>query len=124
VLSAPDLALLAAVGIARVKVRRPLRVAVLSTGDELVADALQEAAPHQIYDANRPMLLGLLAGWGFDAVDLGHAPDDAGEIAARLDRGAREADAILTSGGASAGDEDHVARLLGQRGTVSSWRIA
>ncbi len=59
-----------------------------------------------------------------EAIDLGHAPDDAAEIAARLDRGAREADAILTSGGASAGDEDHVARLLGQRGSLSSWRIA
>lgn len=123
-LTPPDLALLSALGIPRVEVHRPLRVAVLSTGDELVGDPAREAAPHQIYDANRPMLLALLSGWGFVPVDLGHAPDDAAEITARLDRGAREADAILTSGGASAGDEDHVARLLGQRGTVSSWRIA
>lgn len=124
VLTPADLALLSAVGVARVQVRRPLRVAVLSTGDELVADPGRAAAPHQIYDANRPMLLALLAGWGFEPVDLGHAPDEAGAIASLLDRGAREADAILTSGGASAGDEDHVSRLLGQRGTVSSWRIA
>lgn len=124
VLTSADLALLTAVGIDRVQVHRPLRVAVLSTGDELVPSAAQEAAPHQIFDANRPMLLALLSDWGFEAVDLGHAPDDVGELAARLDQGARRADAILTSGGASAGDEDHVSRLLGQRGTVSSWRIA
>jgi hypothetical protein len=60
----------------------PLRVAVLSTGDELVSDPARRE-PHQIYDANRPMLLACLAGWGFEPVDLGHAPDDAGEIAAR-----------------------------------------
>lgn len=124
VLTPPDLALLSAVGIARVTVHRPLRVAVLSTGDELVAHPTETAAPHQIYDANRPMLLALLADWGFEPLDLGHAQDDAEALAARLDRGARAADAILTSGGASAGDEDHVSRTLAQRGTVSSWRIA
>jgi molybdopterin molybdotransferase len=110
VLTPPDLALLSALGIARVQVHRPLRVAVLSTGDELVADPGHAAAPHQIYDANRPMLLALLADWGFEPVDLGHAPDDAGALAARSTAARGEADAILTSGGASAGDEDHVSR--------------
>lgn len=123
-LSPADLALLTALGVAEVAVFRPLRVGVLSTGTELIADAGSPAAPHQIYDANRPMLLALLAGWGFVPVDLGHAPDDPVEIARRLDRGAQEADAILTSGGASAGDEDHVSRLLGESGTLTSWRIA
>ncbi len=111
VLGAADMALLSALGVASVPVRRRLRVAVLSTGDELLADPAAPAALHQIYDANRPMLLALAAGWGFEAVDLGHAPDNA-------------ADVILTSGGASAGDEDHVSRLLRERGTLSSWRIA
>ena len=124
VLTPADLALLTALGVAEVSVRRVLRVAVLSTGDELVPDPTTLAAPHQIYDANRPMLLAVLADWGFRPVDLGHAPDDPAEIAARLDRGASMADAILTSGGASAGDEDHVSRLLAQRGSLSSWRIA
>jgi molybdopterin molybdotransferase len=123
-LSAADLALLTALGVGEVSVHRPLRVAVLSTGTELIADPAAPAAPHQIYDANRPMLLALLEGWGFVPVDLGHAPDDPDEIARRLDAGAREADAILTSGGASAGDEDHVSRLLGESGTLTSWRIA
>ncbi|WP_213686094.1 gephyrin-like molybdotransferase Glp [Roseicyclus sp.] len=124
VLTPADLALLSAVGVGQVQVHRRLRVGVLSTGDELLPDPGAPAAPHQIFDANRPMLLALLAGWGFDAVDLGHAPDDAAQIAARLDQGAQSADAILTSGGASAGDEDHVSRLLRERGNVSSWRIA
>lgn len=123
-LSSADLALLTALGVAQVTVHRPLRVAVLSTGTELIPDPALPAADHQIYDANRPMLLALLAGWGFEAVDLGHAPDDPGQIARLLDRGAHTADAILTSGGASAGDEDHVSRLLGDSGTLTSWRIA
>lgn len=124
VLTPADMALLSAVGVGKVQVHRRLRVAVLSTGDELQPDPGMTAAPHQIFDANRPMLLALLAGWGFDPIDLGHAPDDAAQIAARLDQGAGSADAILTSGGASAGDEDHVSRLLRERGNVSSWRIA
>ena len=124
VLGPADLALLTALGVARVRVHRPLRVAVLSTGDEVLADATHPAAPHQIYDANRPLLLSLIAAWGYQPVDLGHARDDADLIAARLDHGAGAADVILTSGGASAGDEDHISRLLTARGNLSSWRIA
>ncbi|BDW84676.1 molybdopterin molybdenumtransferase MoeA [Roseicyclus marinus] len=123
-LTPADLALLSAVGVAQVTVHRRLRVGVLSTGDELLPDPGTDAAPHQIFDANRPMLLALIEAWGYEPVDLGHAPDDAAIIAARLDHGAQQADAILTSGGASAGDEDHVSRLLRERGTLSSWRIA
>ena len=123
-LRAPDLALLAALGVGRVQVCRRLRVGVLSTGDEIIPDPALPALPHQIWDANRPMLLALAAGWGCAAVDLGHVRDDRRKIAARLDRGAARVDVILTSGGASAGDEDHVSRLLRTRGTLSSWRIA
>ncbi|MBC7154139.1 MAG: molybdopterin molybdenumtransferase MoeA [Rhodobacteraceae bacterium] len=123
-LRAPDLALLSALGIDRVTACRPLRVGVLSTGDEIVSQPGAPVLPHQIYDANRPMLLGLAAGWGYEPVDLGHVRDDPRRIAAALDRGATRADVILTSGGASAGDEDHVSHLLRTQGTLSSWRIA
>ncbi|MDZ4096013.1 MAG: gephyrin-like molybdotransferase Glp [Paracoccaceae bacterium] len=123
-LRAPDLALLSALGVARVSVHRPLRVGVLSTGDEIVPDPALNALPHQIWDANRPMLLALAAAWGCIPVDLGHVGDDRRKIAARLDRGAAKTDVILTSGGASAGDEDHVSMLLRTRGVLSSWRIA
>ncbi|NDW35173.1 gephyrin-like molybdotransferase Glp [Salipiger sp. PrR007] len=123
-LRAPDLALASALGIAELPVHRPLRVGVLSTGDEIIASPELPAAPHQIWDANRPMLLSLAQGWHYEPVDLGHVGDDAAAIAERLHEGAREADVILTSGGASTGDEDHVSALLRARGTLSSWRIA
>ncbi len=123
-LRAPDLALLSALGVAKVEVFRPLRVGVLSTGDEIVASAALPAAPHQIWDANRPMLLALARDWGCEAIDLGHVCDDPAAIEARLNDGAAQTDVILTSGGASAGDEDHVSALLRRKGTLSSWRIA
>ena len=123
-LRAPDLALLSALGIPEVDVYRPLRVGVLSTGDEIISSPATPAAPHQIWDANRPMLLALARGWGYEAVDLGHVRDDAAKIEKRLGKGAAKADVILTSGGASAGDEDHVSALLRRKGTLSSWRIA
>ena len=123
-LRAPDLALLSALGIGEVEVYRQLRVGVLSTGDEIVSRPDLPAEPHQIYDANRPMLLSLAAGWGYEAVNLGHVKDRPAQIAKKLDAAAAKVDVILTSGGASAGDEDHVSRLLRERGTLSSWRIA
>ncbi|MBM9593326.1 molybdopterin-binding protein [Roseitranquillus sediminis] len=123
VLRPPDLALLAATGIARVEVRRRLRVGVLSTGDELAEPGVA-AEPELTYDANRPMLLALMRRWGHEAVDLGHARDDRGGLRQRLDRAAEGVDAILTSGGASAGDEDHVSALLREAGSLDLWRIA
>ncbi|MFD0979153.1 molybdopterin-binding protein [Tropicimonas aquimaris] len=123
-LRAPDLALLSALGIAEVAVHRRLRVGVLSTGDEIIPSPDLPAQPHQIWDANRPMLLRLAEGWGYAPVDLGHVRDDSTEIERRLNDGTEQADVILTSGGASAGDEDHVSALLSSRGTLSSWRIA
>lgn len=121
----PDLALLSAVGTARVSVFRPLRMGVLSTGDEIVPDAGEAMLQAgRIYDANRPMLLAMARRWDHMPVDLGHVGDDRAALAARLDRGAQEADVIFTSGGASAGDEDHVSALLQGAGAMQSWRIA
>lgn len=123
-LRAPDLALLSALGVAELPVYRQLRVGVLSTGDEIIPSPDMPARSHQIWDANRPMLLSLAEGWGYEPVDLGHVGDDPGKIESRLNEAATRADVILTSGGASAGDEDHVSALLKSRGTLSSWRIA
>jgi len=118
-----DLALCAAVGVADLSVREPLRVAVISTGDELVEPG-QPAREGQIFDANRPMLIALLRDLGFHPLDLGRVADDRDSLRAAFDRGAAEADAILTSGGASAGDEDHVSALLNEAGAMAEWRIA
>lgn len=122
-LTPADLALLSAVGIAQVPVREPLRVAVLSTGDELIEPGGQ-AGLGQIYDANRPMLLSLVERIGFQPVDLGRVADNRETLRARLNDAAEQADVILTSGGASAGDEDHVSALLRQAGAMQEWRIA
>lgn len=123
VITPADLALMAATGVPEVAVRRPLRVGVLSTGDEL-ADVGEQTTDGQIYDANRPMLLALLARLHHEAVDLGRAPDNRAALRACLDRAAGQVDAIITSGGASAGDEDHVSALLEQAGAMALWRIA
>ena len=118
ILRPTDLAFAIAAGHGHLPVRTRLRVGVLSTGDEITEPGSVAGIP----DVNRPMLLAMLAGWGLDPVDLGHAPDDAGALAAILD--AADTDAILTSGGASAGEEDHLSRLLRERGGVHHWRIA
>jgi molybdopterin molybdotransferase len=120
-----DLALLSAVGISQVTVYRQLRMGVLSTGDE-VAAASDEALldNSRIYDANRPMLLAMACRWNHVPVDLGHVGDDRAALAGRLDRAIPQVDVIFTSGGASAGDEDHVSALLQEAGVLQSWRIA
>ncbi|MDQ7080574.1 MAG: molybdopterin-binding protein [Paracoccaceae bacterium] len=122
-LSPHDLGVLAATGCGMVEVWRPLRVGVLSTGDE-IHPVGSDIADEHIYDANRPMLLAMLARWGVQAVDLGHARDERDLLRDVLDDAADKVDAILTSGGASAGDEDHLSALLNAEGHVHSWRIA
>ena len=122
-LTPADLARAAAVGVDRLTVRRRLRLAVLSTGDELIQPGADPVSPG-IFDANRPMLRALAASQGFTTADLGAVGDRPEPVRAALDRGAAEADAIVTTGGASAGDEDHVSRLLNAEGRVATWRIA
>ncbi|WP_120500482.1 gephyrin-like molybdotransferase Glp [Roseovarius sp. EL26] len=122
-LTPADLALLASAGVSQVDTYKRLKVAIVSTGDELV-EAGTEAAPGQIYDANRPMLHGLLHQFGYVGIDLGRIADDRADLRTAFDRAAAEADVILTSGGASAGDEDHVSALLNEAGAMAEWRIA
>jgi molybdopterin molybdotransferase len=116
-------ALLSATGVSIVKVHSPLRVAVVSTGEELIEPGTP-AVDGQIFDANRPMLAELIRRFGHKAVDMGIVPDDRSALAETLDAAAKQADVIITSGGASAGDEDHVSALLKERGNMSLWRIA
>ncbi len=120
-LGPPELALLAAANIGSVSAFAPLRVGVLSTGDELVRPGTGQAGTP---DANRPMLLSLAGRWGHEGRDLGIAADDRAALREALDDAAGRADAILTSGGASAGDEDHMSALMAAEGTVATWRVA
>ncbi|MGH1464383.1 MAG: molybdopterin-binding protein [Cognatishimia sp.] len=123
VITPADLAYMAATAVQSVTVRQRLRVAVISTGDELV-EAGQEATGDQIFDANRPMLLAMLAQFGYEPIDIGRVPDDRKALQNAFDRAAQKADVILTSGGASAGDEDHVSALLNDTGSMTLWRMA
>lgn len=123
ILGPGELALLAAVGRAEVTLRRKLRVGVLSTGDELAAPGIT-LDPARTYDANRPMLLALAERWGHRPVDLGHVADDRAALRALFDEAAESCDVILTSGGASAGDEDHVSALMSGEGNLSLWKVA
>ena len=122
-LTPTQISVLASVGIESVDAYQQLRVGVLSTGDEVkpVGSAVTD---WQIYDANRPMLSALVTQLGYELVDLGHALDRAEEVKAALERGAEQCDLILTSGGVSAGDEDHVSKTLKAHGDISNWRIA
>jgi len=119
----PELALMAAAGVTELRLRKRLKVGVISTGDELV-EMGEMAGEGQIFDANRPMLLQLATDFGHEAVDLGCVADDRAALRARLDAAAQQVDVILTSGGASAGDEDHVSALLSEAGAMQLWRIA
>ncbi|MGJ8622014.1 MAG: molybdenum cofactor synthesis domain-containing protein [Yoonia sp.] len=118
-----DIGMMIAAGLGRITVFRQLRVGVLSTGDELRA-AGQNATDGQIYDANRPMLAAMVSKWGYEAVDLGRAPDDRAVLRGILDDAAYRCDVIIASGGASAGDEDHMSALLQGTGSLALWRIA
>ncbi|MEM9249474.1 MAG: gephyrin-like molybdotransferase Glp [Pseudomonadota bacterium] len=126
-LTPADIALLASGGIAEVSVRQRLRVGVLSNGDEVIAPGdvpPERMGRGKIYDANRPMLLAQLAAWGYSPVDLGAAPDTRDGLRRILNDAVGRVDAILSSGGVSTGDEDHVSALLGDEGQIDTWRIA
>lgn len=122
-LSPAALGMVASLGLRGVPVLRRLRVAFFSTGDEILSlgDAPREGA---VYDSNRYTVFGLLARLGCEPVDLGLVRDDPVALAAALQRGAREADAIVTSGGVSAGAADHTRDVMQQLGDMAFWRVA
>ncbi|HVH82396.1 MAG TPA: gephyrin-like molybdotransferase Glp, partial [Stellaceae bacterium] len=118
-----DLGLAAALGNDRLMVFQPLRVALLSTGDE-VREPGTILPPGAIYDANRVMLASLLRGLGCRVSDLGIWPDREGALADTLARAAAEHELIVTSGGVSTGEEDHVRSAIERLGRLDFWRLA
>ncbi len=118
-----DLGLLAALGLADVTVRRRPRVALFSTGDEL-AEPGRTLGPGAIYDANRAMLRAMLTRAGADVLDLGILRDEVQGLERRLREAAADCDLVLTSGGVSVGEADHVRDAVLACGSLDLWRVA
>jgi molybdopterin molybdotransferase len=118
-----DLGLLASLGIAEIRVRRRLRVAFFSTGDELrsIGESLSDG---QIFDSNRYTLYGMLARLGVDIIDMGVVPDERQATHDAFVQAADNADVIITSGGVSVGEADYVKETLDTIGEVDFWQIA
>ncbi|QFU01450.1 Molybdopterin molybdenumtransferase [Halomonas sp. THAF5a] len=122
-LGAAELGLLASLGLAEARVHRRPRVALFSTGDEVIAPG-RPLPPAGIYDANRHTLVGLLAEQGAEAIDLGILPDDRQAMEAALREAADRADMVITSGGVSVGQADFTRAALETVGRLAFWRIA
>ncbi|MCW8963425.1 MAG: molybdopterin molybdotransferase MoeA [Gammaproteobacteria bacterium] len=122
-LRAQELGLAASIGCSPLSVYRRLKVGLFFTGDELVEPG-NELKPGQIYDSNRYSLLGLLQTLGCEVVDLGIVSDDLESTKQALQSAAGQADLVITSGGVSVGEEDHVRIALEQLGKLNMWRIA
>lgn len=118
-----DCGLVASIGAAQLMVYRRLRVAVFFTGDELVMPG-EPRPPGRIYNSNRFVLRGLLARLGCEVIDLGIVPDDLARTRAAFVEAAGRADLIVTSGGVSVGEEDHVKPAVQAEGSLDLWQIA
>ncbi|MGR6750112.1 molybdopterin molybdotransferase MoeA [Aeromonas veronii] len=118
-----EMPLLASLGVASVAVRRPLKVAIFSTGDELkpVGTPL---AHGDIYDSNRYGVQAMLARMGCDCLDLGIIPDEPAQLRAAFIRADEEADVLITTGGVSVGEADFTKQLLDELGEIGFWKLA
>jgi molybdopterin molybdotransferase len=118
-----DIALAAAFGLTHMDVRRRIRVAVFSTGDELVSPGSPRAAA-QLFDSNRFMLMAMLKRLGCEVSDLGIVSDNSASLSHGLKKAAGTHDLILTTGGVSTGEEDHVKASVESVGSLVLWRMA
>ena len=122
-LDAYKISWLAACGVTKVTAVRRIRVALFSTGDELI-DPGTPLGPGQIYDANRTALRELVSERPVEVLDLGALPDDPQAINRALETAAEAADVVVTSGGVSVGDADYVRDVVAQAGSLDFWKIA
>ncbi len=121
-LSAIDISLLASIGKAEVHVYKPLTVALFSTGDELIEPG-NPLAPGQIYNSNRPLLVALCQQMDFEVYDCGIVEDTLDATKAALSDAAANADVIISSGGVSVGEEDHVKPAVEALGELAMWKV-
>lgn len=122
-IGAREIALLASMGLASIPVVRRLRVAVLSTGDE-VTEPGRVLPAGKTFDANRPMVLQLVRETGAEAIDLGIVHDDPESLRQAILQAASVADAVITSGGVSVGEADHTRKVMQSLGDIVFWKLA
>ena len=122
-IGAAEMGLLASLGFAEIDVFRKLKIAIFSTGDELVQPG-NPLASGQIYDSNRYTLIGLLTGLGVEIIDMGNVRDDKESLRTALLKASTEADVTISSGGASVGEADFIKALLDEIGEVVFWKLA
>lgn len=118
-----ELAAIASTGRDRIRCYRPLKVALVSTGDEVVRPGLP-LAPGQVYDSNHHLLLGLLRTVTVEAVDMGILPDDEAAVRRAISRAADDCDVILSTGGASRGEADYIVEAIQALGRLHAWQLA
>ncbi len=123
IIRACDLGLLASLGLVEIEVYRKLRIAFFSTGDELrsIGDQLNEGG---VYDSNRYSLYGMLTKLGFDLLDMGVIADNSVDLKKAFSIAAKNADAVITTGGVSVGDADYTKEVMKELGKVEFWKIA
>jgi len=118
-----EMGLLASLGFDEISVYRKLKVAIFSTGDELIQPG-NNLGKGQIYDSNRFTLIGLLTELGVEIIDMGNIRDDKNAVRDALQNASAKADVIITSGGVSVGDADYIKELLAEVGEVVFWKLA
>ena len=123
VLTPQRLGLIASIGIAELNIYKPLKIAIFSTGDELIEPG-QAVKEGQIYNSNRYLLSGFLNSLKFEILDLGVIPDNLELTISALQKAATEADVVITTGGASVGEEDYVQAAIQKLGKVDFWKVA
>ena len=122
-LSPADLGLIASLGLAQLEVYRPIRVALLSTGDELKNPG-EPLAEGCIYDSNRIVVSAMLKRMGADLHDLGIIPDDVSALEQAFETASKTCDVIISSGGVSVGDADYTKQVLTDMGEIGFWKVA
>jgi len=121
-ITAPELGMIASLGINQMTVKKPVRVAIFSTGDE-VQHPGEAQKNNCIYDSNRYTLHAMLMQAGCEVIDLGIIEDSEAALEATLQQGCEQADLILSSGGVSVGDADYIKTVLDKLGQINFWRI-
>ena len=123
IIRAQEMGLLSSIGKSKISIFKPMKIGVLSTGNELVEPG-NPLSRGQIYNSNRALLIGLISSMGMEPIDLGIAEDNLAATADSLKKAAERTDIIICCGGVSVGDEDYVKRAVDEVGYIDFWRVA